>query len=258
MRSGGLFSIVKWKFKLFFRYPSNGIIVPSKSVRDLNFSNSQILNKTRVIYNSQPFAEDQEVEPSLRKEFDLDRPTVGVMSRLTPWKGHKELIHAFKEVVKESPEATLLIVGGDLFAPGGYLQDLMDLVEQLGLKKNVIFTGFRRDLENCISSFDLAVLPSILPDPCPRVLFEFMERSRPIIATPFGGAPEIIEDGVSGRIIDPNDGAALAQSIVELLSNKEKRNALGKEARIRLENQFPFENYVDEHYSFFEDIVGKR
>jgi glycosyltransferase involved in cell wall biosynthesis len=103
-----------------------------------------------------------------------EAPVVGIVSKLWEGKGHAILIHAFEGLTREIPEAVLVIAGE------GYLRDkLSDLVDRLGLKGSVLFTGFQMDVRRIIATFDVAVLPSFF-EGMGRVLLEAMAMGKPI------------------------------------------------------------------------------
>jgi glycosyltransferase involved in cell wall biosynthesis len=127
---------------------------------------------------------------------------------------------------------------------------LNELILKYNLGKNVLFTGFRKDIYNIIDSLDILVHTSILPEPFGRVLLEGMILRKPVIATNQGGPLEIIEDGVSGLLVPPENPKLLSDKISFLVENKQISKAMGENARRRIEEKFSIERNVKD----IEDI----
>jgi len=105
------------------------------------------------------------------------------------------------------------------------------LSKELSINNKVIFTEFKKDIRPYLKDFDIVVIPSINPDPFPRVSIEAMAMGKPIIGTRMGGIPESIEDGITGYLVPPQDPKALCEKILLLLDDKEKRRDFGIKAR---------------------------
>ena len=121
-----------------------------------------------------------------------------------------------------------------------------ELILKYNLEKYVLFTGFRKDIYNIINSLDIIVHTSILPEPFGRVLLEGMILRKPVIATNQGGPLEIIEDGVSGLLVPPENPKLLSDKISFLVENKHISKTMGENARRRIEEKFSIERNVKE------------
>ncbi|MBN1688953.1 MAG: glycosyltransferase family 4 protein [Candidatus Omnitrophica bacterium] len=236
------------------------IIVPSKAVKDAMFPGDEFIEKVKVIYNTADLEifNVNRVAPRLRDEFSIsaENIVVGIFSRLAAWKGHREFLQAAASLRKRNPNVKFMVVGGAIFEDRGYEQELRKLVSRLGIQNDVIFTGFRKDVPECIASMDLCVLPSILPDPSPRVLFEAMAMEKALIATKLGGAPEIIEDNKTGLLVPAGDIHKLSEAITFFVDHPEIRKQMGEAGRLRLQHLFNRERFVYEHVCLFEEAGG--
>ena len=165
-------------------------------------------------------------------------PIVGNVAALAPHKGQKHLVAAAKSIVRAVPDARMLIVGdGELREP------LERQIKDLGLERHVMLTGFRPDAVGLIKSFDVFVLSSITEGLGSAVL-EAMAASRPVVATRAGGIPEAVIDGTTGLLVPPNDAHALADAIVSLLRDPERRERLAAAGRERVAAEFSVEKMV--------------
>ena len=170
----------------------------------------------------------------------------GVITRITPEKGIHFLVRAMAELIHKdkcpsSPDIKLLIVGGPYFQKDhGYMASLKQEVADLGVADSVIFTGFLADTRIVTSLLDIVLVPSIIPEACPRTIIEAMAVGKPVIATPLGGSQELVTPE-TGLLVPPEDASAIASAIATLASDREQLAAMGKAARRRAEQLFSSE-----------------
>jgi glycosyltransferase involved in cell wall biosynthesis len=163
-----------------------------------------------------------------RKEFGIpaDSLVIGYVGWLIPIKGVTYLISAMARVIEQHSNSVLVLVGkGD--DKGEEEIKLREQVQSLGLIDNVLFLGWRPDVDEIMGCFDIFVLPS-LNEGMGRVLVEAMAAGLPIVASRVGGIPDLVKDGKNGLLVSPADASALEKAISDLLSDKEKRNRMGK------------------------------
>ena len=161
------------------------------------------------------------------------------LGRLTGWKGAPVLLEALAMLKASRPRATLTIAG-DGPARSAWTKE----VAARGLEGFVQFAGFVEDVVAALHDADLLVHTSIEPEPFGRVLLEGMATGTPVVATALGATAEIIEDGVSGRLVPAADPRALAAVIDELLSAGSRRTDMAAAARRRVEENFTVEQMV--------------
>jgi len=115
--------------------------------------------------------------------------------------------------------------------------------------------GRRNDIERLMNKADLLVHPA-RQEPLGRVLLEAAASGLPILATHVGGTPEIVEDGVSARLIPPNNAPALAEALIELYDDGEKRARFAAAARRRAEAEFSIERAAGELAAVWRELIG--
>ena len=195
--------------------------------------------KQTLIYNGVDLdafqASPEEVE-TLRTELFPDEPNaailVGVVTRITPEKGIHFLVRAMRKL-KGEKDVKLLIVGGPYFQKDvDYMDALKQEVADLGVEDSVIFTGFLSDTRIVTSLLDIVLVPSIIPEACPRTIIEAMAVGKPVIATPLGGSKELVTPE-TGILVPPEDASAVAEAIATLATDRERLTAMGKAARDR-------------------------
>ncbi len=188
---------------------------------------------------------------SVRAEFGIGPPEklVGTVGELVGAKGQAFLIEAVPLVLEKIPTAKFMIVGS-----GELESELRSLALRLGFAEFFIFTGFRNDVGNCLDALDLFVLPSIT-EGLNNSIVEAMIIGKAVVATNVGGIPEIVKHGETGLLVPPGDPASLADAIVELLENSEKRHMLASAGREFATNNLTAEKMVEGTIAVYEDLL---
>lgn len=163
----------------------------------------------------------------VREELGIDpgAPVVGTVANFKPHKGHENLMRAAVRVAQARPDVRFVLVG---HGPRDAL--LREEARRLGLSDVVVFAGFREDALRIMRIFDVVAVPSV-HEGLPLSLLEAMALGCPPVATRVGGVGAVIEDGVSGFIVEPDDPGALADRISAVLADVDLRVRLGASAR---------------------------
>ena len=160
---------------------------------------------------------------SIRKEYNVGEDVflIGAVRRMVWQKGFEFFIKAVPEIVRVIPEAKFLLIGD-----GPLRQRLEALSEELRVRDNLIFTGFRSDIKEILSAIDILVIPSLL-EGFPMITLEAMAMAKPIVATNIDGITEQITDGVNGILVPPKNPSALAKAVIRVLNHKELARTMG-------------------------------
>lgn len=165
-------------------------------------------------------------------------PIVANVAALAPHKGQKHLVGAAATLVREMPDARVLIIGE------GELRDaLHHQIATLGLDRHVILAGFRSDVAGVMKSIDLFVMSSVT-EGLGSAILEAMACGRAVVGTRAGGIPEAVEDGRTGLLVPPRDEPALAQAMLALLRDPDRRVRMGAAGRAKVEAEFSVEALV--------------
>jgi len=175
--------------------------------------------------------------PEARRELGLPAEAliVGTVGRLDPVKDQAGLLRSFAALLPAHPDAFLVLAGD-----GPCRADLARLIGELGVGRRVQLLGDRPDVPLVLSAMDLFVLPSIAEGMSNTVL-EAMATGLAVVATRVGGNPELVEDGVTGRLVEPQDPGRLTEAIAGYLEDSHVRAVHGKAARQRATEHFGLE-----------------
>jgi len=173
---------------------------------------------------------------------------VGILGRLSPVKGHRYFIEAAAEVLKSFQFVKFLIAGEDAQVKSYRLKEM---VKEMGISDKFIFVGWVEDTRKIISLMDIAAVASTGSETIARVALEYMALGKPVVGTEINAIPEVIKDGISGFIVRPEDSRGMAEVMLQLLEDKDKREKFGKASRALIENEFSLDNFVDKTEEFY-------
>ncbi len=167
--------------------------------------------------------------------------------RLSGPKGGAETIAAMELVSKEISDATLLVVG----PKEGYGETMEKLATQKGI--HTVFTGVLAGpgLHAAYAAADVVLFPSVCFDTFGMVNIEGMSAQKPVVATCFGGAPEIVQNGETGYIVNPYNIADMAAKISALLADPAKARKMGEAGYQRMLAAFTLKRQADSYYDLF-------
>ena len=176
----------------------------------------------------------------------------GIVARLTEQKGHTDLIEAFGQLRSRENKIHLVIVGS-----GPLEQKLKQQVDRLKLEKKVTFTGFRRDVSDLLSQFDVFVHPSRW-EGFGRVFLEAMSAHLPIIATNVSAIPEIVIEGETGILVPPKSPSELASAMKRFVDTPGWRRSMGDAGYRRLVEQFSLDEMIDQYDRFYRSLLDQQ
>lgn len=183
---------------------------------------------------------DPEIDPSIGRAalgVPPTAPLIVSIARIFPGKGQRDLLQAVALVKRVLPGVMVAIVGTDFPEGSGETLELKKLAAELGIERNVIYTGHRSDIPNLLAACDVFALPSY-EEPFGLVYAEAMAMRRPVVALSTGGAPEVAEHEVSGLLSPRGDTEALSASLLRLLQDPALRAQFGASGRRRVEAHF--------------------
>ncbi|MGH8295683.1 MAG: glycosyltransferase [Steroidobacteraceae bacterium] len=222
--------------------PTDAAVCVSEAVRELTVRRYHVRpGRVRVARNGIPLealrSAGAGARSRVRAELDIEpaRPVLAVVGRMHPVKGHRGLLAMLPDVVRRCPRALLLVVGD-----GPERAACEQLACSLGMSRHVRFLGRRGDVPRLLAAVDLLLMPS-QSEGLGLAAIEAQAAARPVIAFAVGGLPEVVVDGLSGRLVPPGDWEAFADAIVETLRDPGRhlsyaRGAASSAQRFRIES----------------------
>lgn len=187
-----------------------------------------------------------------RRELGLaeDGIVIGIIATLRSWKGHRYLLDAFAQL--DDGRARLFVVGD---GPG--FGNLKAQAEALGISARVTMPGNQADVAPWLAVLDIFVLPSYANEGVPQAIMQAQASGLPVISTPVGSIPEIIEDGVTGLLVPPRDTEALKVALVGLMNEEGLRRSLGAAALAQAQQRYSDGRMLDLMEAIFRRVTGK-
>jgi glycosyltransferase involved in cell wall biosynthesis len=216
------------------------------------------IRKSLVIYNGvnvERFGSNLPPEV-VRESLGVMTPyTVIMIARIHPHKDIQMFINVAYNVLKVRNDITFLLVGdGPLL---GYYKGYL---ETQRIEK-VLFTGFRKDVENIINMADISVLctnSEICPEGISNSLIESMLAGKPVIATSGGGTNEVVQNGYNGYLVAPHDIENMTNKILMLIENSNLRAEVGANAMKDVKQRFQLSGMVDKYVDLYENLISKN
>lgn len=179
-------------------------------------------------------------------------PVIGCVANLQSVKGQDILLLACEKIFKKNPSVHCLFVG---LADTKFGDEMRDLSGRLGIAHRVHVVGFQQDVRPFLAMMDIVVLAS-RSEALGLALLEAMALEKPVVATRVGGIPEVVEDGVTGRLVPSDDPESLAEALLEVLADPDLRIRMGRAGRQRVLERFQIGQTIDTLQRMYEELVG--
>ena len=254
---------VRWVYVMIERLAAglaDLIMVDSESVRADGLRCRIVRDPGKLVtvpmgIDLQKFSPSPHGPANLRKAIGLGMRdlVLGAVARLVPDKGLECLVRMAARILSARSDVRFLIVGD-----GPLRRDLERLVSSLGIGKKVVFAGHRSDVPALLETMDLFVLPT-LREGFGVVFAEAMAMGKATIGSRIGPVAEVVEDGVTGYLVPPDDPEQFAQRALGLLGDDGKRRAFGEAGRRRVEKLFSEERMcetIERHYRHLLESKG--
>jgi glycosyltransferase involved in cell wall biosynthesis len=239
---------------------SDSIVCVSGAIAG-QFPGKYLGRKVQVIHDGFPHEEFTPVSRSrvdrFIEQYGLKGKTlVGLIGRIIlPKKGQQIFVEAARLNRGRLKNVKYLIIGGCYPGNEFHLTRLLGIMDRLDVNEEVLYTGEIEDIKAAISSLDVSVLATIIPEAFSGVIMESMAFGKPVIATATGGSPEQVENNKTGILVPPGAPQAMADAIAKLVSNGRLRNRMGVEGRKRFFGEFSFTNYYESLMAVYARLI---
>jgi glycosyltransferase involved in cell wall biosynthesis len=195
---------------------------------------------------------DDEARRAARLSLDLpaDAPIVGTVGRLAAIKEHRLFLEVAQRIAGQHPAARFLIAGD-----GALRGELEALALELGIRNQVRFLGWRRDLPAIYAAMDVFLLTS-RNEGTPVALIESLAAGVPGVGTDVGGVRDVIDSADVGRLAPFGDADALAAAVGALLSDPGKRRAMGARGRESMIARHGLDRLIDDVEALYLNLLG--
>jgi len=206
-------------------------------------------DRVTVIFNGiEEFSGQVSIIPDIEKYRDQGFFLVGNIGRLSKQKGFKYFIHSIPLVLSKVPKVKFFIVGS-----GEDREELERTVRLKKLTNDVVFLGYRDDIQNVMIQMDLIVLSSLW-EGLPLTPIEAFSVGKTVVATAVDGTTEIVRDGIDGCLVEPGNAEMIADKILYLIEHPDVRAAMEQNAEVRYREKFSYAGFVDSYIRFYEGL----
>jgi glycosyltransferase involved in cell wall biosynthesis len=183
---------------------------------------------------------------------DDSGPLAFCVARFAVVKAHRVLLDAWKILLAQLPAARLVLVGDGLL-----FEENKVYARALGIAERVLFLGRRLDVATLLNAADCGVLSSIGSEGFSRAVLEYMSKGLPVAATRVGAVPDLVDDGVHGKLAAPNDAEALAAALLQVLAaSTAQRETWGRAARQKAVEHYGYDGWARAHERLYAEILG--
>ncbi len=181
-------------------------------------------------------------------------------ARITGWKGHNVAIDAIDYINTKKPELNFMIVFvGSEDGKKNYTKKLKSKIKKLKLENKVFFCGNLNDMPAVYSTADIILSTSTEPEAFGRISAEASAMGKPIISSNHGGSREIIENNITGWLVEPNNSKLLGEKIIYVLGLKqENKDQIGKNARKRVIQKFDLNLMLKKTIEVYEELIARK
>jgi glycosyltransferase involved in cell wall biosynthesis len=234
---------------------ADAMLCISHAVKDWLTQQGMPSQKARVIHYGIEMARFSQPIVRFGDESNLNGyRVIGSIGRLEPRKNHECLIAAMPQICKVVPNAILLIAGHD---PWGYGETLHRLIEELNLQDNVRLVGFQSDVPSFLSAIDVFAFAT-KSEGFGQVLVEAMAAGKPVVASRIPPLTEIVVDGETGLLVEPENPKVFADAITGLLMDPNQRQCMSRLAHTRVQRHFAADRMAAETLALYDEICRKK
>jgi lipopolysaccharide heptosyltransferase II len=179
--------------------------------------------------------------------------TIGMVSRITPLKGHADFIKAVSILNRQIPNLRALIVGSA--QKEKYKEDLELLVRRLGLSRTIEFQPSTQDVPGVMANLDVLVSATVTPEAFGRVIIEAQASGVPVVSTKVGGVVDIVEDEKNGLLCPAQNPKEMASRILRLYNDRELGARLASEGKKSVEKDFDLDTMARKTIAVYEEAL---
>jgi glycosyltransferase involved in cell wall biosynthesis len=247
-----------------FTYASVSRVIAISEVIRANVLDTTPMTPERVVtlhnaVDTGLFSPERGRRQHVRRSVGLDDATVviGFVGRFSPGKGLEELLQAAGMLRSRYTKMHVLVAGEASYGEEEYAAGIRTLAHTLDLDTTVTFAGFRSDIPELMSAFDIFAFPSHA-EAFGMVLIEAMAMERPVVSTNCDGVLEIVVDGETGLYVHPRNPKELAEALATLIDDPDRRAAMGRAGRLRVLRLFDQRKQLARMEEIYQEVLREQ
>lgn len=245
---------------LFWRWSDQMVTVSAELGKKLSNATGFPFERMQHLLNGVDdslFFADDSLRSEFRKRFEFsdDDFIVGTIGRFYPVKNHPMLYRAAKRLKDRGENVKIAVVGGTTSPV--WQKEVDDLIAELDIADRVHLLGFHQEVNLMLNGMDLFTLTSF-SEGCSNVIQEAIFAGVPVIATQVGGNPELVLHNKTGMLVPSDDDEALADAIVELKNDNEKRKKLRENALNNGEQNFSLRRMIERYENLYISTYRRK
>jgi glycosyltransferase involved in cell wall biosynthesis len=211
--------------------------------------------RVKVVPNGADLPDEEAERPAARRYREslgagMLRPLWACVGRLEPQKGQDVLLEALALLRAHGIDFVCAFAGD-----GSTRAALESRRDALGLGAHARFLGTLEDPGPLLAAADAVVLPSRW-EGLPLVVLEALARAKPVVASAVGGIPEVIEDGVDGRLVPPEDPGALAAVLDDFFRRSDHALQMGRRGAARVQERYTWPRVIESFEAVYDEVLG--
>jgi len=228
------------------------VLVSHESARSFGDSRGQVIHNGVVVGEGPP---RQDRRDAVRAAWGVGNlPVILYAGRFSRLKGVFDLIDASTDLVRGGSEFQLILIGNGTADEEALL---LERIEARGIRGIAHVYGATNTYQEILCGADIFVLPSYV-EGLPIGLLEAMANGLPVVATNVGGIPEVVREGIDGKLVPPGDIAALRDALAWMVTHPRERVVMGVRAAERARANFSEERMVSAYLSLYHELTGSE
>ena len=234
----------------------DAVVAISRQIEESLIAGGVSASRVRTLYSgidcsgSQPAVDSQ----AIRQMIGAPNGAVllGTIANLFPRKGYEVMLRALPAIIRAVPTVQYVIVGSD---ENHYADRLRQLAQELKIAEQVHMVGFQDAVQPFLAALDLYVHPALM-EGFGIAVVEAMAMGKAVVATTTGGLPEVVEQGETGLLVPPGDVEALAGTVIALLEDKVRREQMGHNGMVRVQERFSLAASVMQMEQLYGEVLA--
>lgn len=176
---------------------------------------------------------------------------IGTIAAMENEKDYPTFLQAIRLISQKKDNVRFIALGD-----GSLRKEIEQKSKIMGIDKDIHFVGYKKNIDDYLSQFDIFTLIS-KREGLGTSLLEAMSTGLPVVGTRVGGIPEVIKEGINGLLVEKSNPKELANALIELIDNKDKRKMFGINS-LEVVKDFSIKRNIQEYVNLFDEVLSNR